>query len=241
MALPPLGVDPDRPILKKSKIPTGIRDLDVLLEGGYVGSGSTMILGPTGMEKMSFAFQYAAAGIARGDKVFYICADSGPDDIINKAAGIGIDLKPSKNIKFIDCYTSTLGNKSLPPESPHLMVPGPSALNDLSLAINEAIKESAGIKLRIVFHSLSSFMLYNPKDSLVKFLQVVGGRLKNADASVLMLVEDGMHEKQLLSTVEYMMDEKFTLHDKGGAHELELNAIGAVVPIKISTGGVTIV
>ncbi|MBI2080045.1 hypothetical protein HYT84_04730, partial [Candidatus Micrarchaeota archaeon] len=122
-----------------------------------------------------------------------------------------------------------------------IIIPGPSALNDLSLAVNEAIKESAGKRMRIIFHSLSSFVLYNPKESLLKFIQVVGGRLKNADATVLFLLEDGMHEKQLVSTLEHSMDEKFVIHDKGGSFELEISSIQASVPIKLTPAGMNII
>lgn len=239
MDLPPLGVDEKHPILRKNRAATGIAEFDTMLEGGYVNPGMVMVLGPTGMEKMAFAFQFAGAAKEK-EKVFYITADAGPEDIINKASTVGIDLKPSKNLKFIDCYTSTLGSKQeAKPE--HVAIAGPSALNDLSLAINEAIKESAGFKIRVVFHSLSSFVLYNPKDSLLKFLQVAGGRLKTADATIMMLVEDGMHDKQVLSAIDHSMDQRYIIHDKGGAFELEIPDIPAFVPIKLTPEGIKIV
>jgi KaiC/GvpD/RAD55 family RecA-like ATPase len=239
MDLPPLGVDEKHPILRKNRATTGIADFDIMLEGGYTNPGMIMVLGPTGMEKMAFAFHFANAATEK-EKVFYITADASPEDVINKASTIGIDLKPTKNRKFIDCYTSTLGSKQ-ETKSEHIMIAGPSALNDLSLAINEAIKESAGCKMRVIFHSLSSFVLYNPKDSLLKFLQVVGGRLKTADATVMMLVEDGMHEKQLLSAIDHSMDQRYIIHDKGGAFELEIPDIPAFVPIKFTPEGIKIV
>ena len=189
MELPPLGVDEKNPILRKNRAATGMRELDVVLEGGYVNPGMVMVLGPTGMEKMAFAFHFANSGLINGEMVYYITADASPEDMINKASSMGKDLSPRKGLKFIDCYSTTLGNQKLD-NSEHTIIQGPSALNDLSLAINEAIKESAGKRMRVVFHSLSSFMLYNPKESLLKFLQVIGGRLRNADATVLMLVEE---------------------------------------------------
>ncbi|MBI5051171.1 hypothetical protein HZC08_00260 [Candidatus Micrarchaeota archaeon] len=238
MELPPLSVDEKFPILKKSKSSAGIPELDTLLEGGYSHPGLVMLLGPTGMEKMAFAFHFAKEGLNRGEKVFYINSDSTPEDVRNKAASFGCELEDEKNFRFIDCYSSTLGSKAQ--TSRDIIVPGPSALNDLSLAINEAIKESAGKKMRVIFHSLSAFVLYNPKDSILKFIQVIGGRLKNADATVLLLVEDGMHEKQLLATLERSMDEKFVIHDRGGSFELELTSISASVPIKLTPAGIAI-
>jgi KaiC/GvpD/RAD55 family RecA-like ATPase len=238
MELPPLGVDEKNPILKKRNMGTGIADLDILLEGGYMNPGLVMIRGPTGMEKMALAFHFAKAGLLKGDKVYYINADFGPEDVLNKASSAGIDLKGGKDMKFIDCYSMTIGT---PKENPNaVLIPSLTALNDLSLAINEAIRDSAGKRMRVIFHSLSSFMLYNSQDSLIKFIQVVNGRLKNADATVLMLVEDGMHDKQLLSSIEHFMDERFIIHDKGGSIELEIPEVPMPVPIRIGPGGITI-
>jgi len=239
MDLPPLRVDEKNPILKKTKAGTGIPDLDIMLEGGYQNPGLIMVTGPTCTEKMAFAFHFAHEGVVKKEKVIYIAADSSPEDLINKASSIGIELPVGKEITFIDCYTATLGNKEGGKE--HISVAGPSALNDLSIAINEAIKENSGAKIRVVFHSLSSFVLYNPTDSLLKFLQVVGGRLKNAEATALMLVEEGMHEKQLISSIEHMMDEKFAIHDTGGTFELNIPEVAVQVPIRISASGIMVV
>ena len=240
MALPPLAVDESMPILRKTKLSTGIRELDIMLEGGYQNPGNILLIGPSGMEKNAFAFHFAKSSSENGNKVFYIATDTTPEDIVNKASSVGIELASGKDFKFIDCYSSTLGTAS-PPFKETVQVSGPSALNDLSLAMNEAIKESAGKKMAVVFHSLSSLVLYNQKDSILKFLQVVGGRLKNADATVILLIEEGMHEKQLFAMLVHSMDSTFTIHDKGGSFELKIPDVEAMIPMRLSPTGIGII
>ncbi len=46
-----LGVVEKLPILKKTRAPTGIADLDIIMEGGYQNPGNIMFVGPTGLEK----------------------------------------------------------------------------------------------------------------------------------------------------------------------------------------------
>ena len=239
--LPPLGVDKDMPILRKNRLSTGIRELDIILEGGYQNPANIILMGPSGMEKNAVAFHFLAEGLkSKKDAVLAFSIDSAPQAMKDKASSIGLELN-DENLFFIDCYSSTLG-MPIPEGSKQLIyVPGPSALEDMSVAIKEVINRTAGKKLRVVFYSLSSMMLYNPKESLVKFLQVVGGRLKNAEATTLLLVEEGVHDKQFLGMVEHGMDDKMTIHDKGGSFELELQSLGVSIPIKLGPNGISIV
>jgi KaiC/GvpD/RAD55 family RecA-like ATPase len=211
-----------------------------VLEGGYVNPSNIMLIGPTGMEKAALGFHFAAAGKKTKENTFIICSDSTPANVIEKAKSIGIDLKED-NIRFIDCYSSTLGGKK-PLESTDriTIVPGPGALNDFSLALNDAIKKSTGKKLRVLFFSLSTFVLYNPKEAIIKFLTVIGGRLKNADATTIFVVEDGVHDKQLISLLEHSMDGKYQIIEKEGKNELEIPTIGMGIPIKLGSAGISV-
>ncbi|MFH1393937.1 MAG: ATPase domain-containing protein [Candidatus Micrarchaeota archaeon] len=241
MAKTELGVDEKLPILRKNRVQTGIEDLDIILEGGYQHPGNIMIVGPTGMEKNAFAYHFAAAAKPRKENVYIICGDAAPESVIKKAAGAGIELK-ADNIFFIDCYSSTLGSKKEVKSGDGVrVIAGPSALNDLSLELNEAIKNSDGKKIRIVFDTLSTFVLYNPQDSIRKFLAVIEGRLKDANATAVYLVEEGVHDKQLLSLLEHGMDEIFVIEEKAGKCEIRLPMTDSTVPFKLGPSGISIV
>jgi len=241
MELPQLGVNEKTPILKKNRLSTGIPDLDVIMEGGYLNPGNVMLLGPTGGEKEALAHHFAAAADQKKEMVLIINADATPDSIREKAGAIGLDLK-GPNVFFIDCYSQTLGQKKeLQPTENCIYISGPGALNDISIALNEATKRSAGKRIRVIFHSLSTFVLYNPKESITKFLQVIEGRLKNADATTLFMVEEGVHERQLLSLLEHGMDERLILRETGGKFELVVPAVDMAVPVKLGPSGITVV
>ncbi|MEM4707369.1 MAG: hypothetical protein QXL47_02050, partial [Candidatus Anstonellales archaeon] len=105
----------------------------------------------------------------------------------------------------------------------------------------DAIRESAGKRIRFIFHSFSTFLLYNPQDSILKFFQVVEGRLKAANATLFLLIEKGMHDEKLLNTFLHSVDEVFELEEKDGAYELSSSLLPANVPVKIGPTGVEIV
>jgi KaiC/GvpD/RAD55 family RecA-like ATPase len=232
-----LGVNEAMPILKANRLSTGIPDLDIILEGGYFNPGNIVMIGPSGMEKAAFAYHFASS-TAASENAYIICGNSSPADIINKASTLGINLnKP--NIMFIDCYSATLGK--VEEGNPKIrVVPGPGALNDISLMLNEAIRESTGKKMRIVFDTLSTFVLYNPQDSIRKFLSVIEGRLKSVGATAIYLVDDGVHDKQVLSLIEHGMDETYTIADRGGKYVMILPELDMPIPIRVGPAGVAI-
>jgi KaiC/GvpD/RAD55 family RecA-like ATPase len=231
-----LGVDEQMPILKKNRMPLGIADLDLILEGGFINPGSVMAIGPTGMEKAALAYQFAATG---NENSYIICGNSSAADIIKKAATFGIDLE-KPNVYFIDCYSATLGKAA--ESTPKVMVvSGPGALNDISLMLNDAMKASAGKRMRVVFDTLSTFVLYNPKESITKFLSVINGRLKTAGATTLFLVDEGVHDKQLVSLLEQGMDEIFTISDAGGKIVLKVPEAEMLIPIRVGPAGLSVV
>ncbi|MEM3706961.1 MAG: ATPase domain-containing protein [Candidatus Bilamarchaeaceae archaeon] len=231
-----LNVDEDLPVLRKNRWSTGIRELDIMLEGGYRNPGNILLVGPSGLEKFAFAYHFAN-GATEEENVYFICGGISPEELIKKAATLAINLK-KPNIKFIDCYTSTLGGVH-PTESENIkIVPGPRALNDLSLAINDALKESSGKRIRFIFHTLSVFILYNPQESIRKFMDVINGRLKAAGATTLYLVDEGVHDKQMMGMIEHGIDEKYIIKEKDGTFSLELPIINYSVSFRLGPAGV---
>ena len=236
-----MEVDEDRPIMRKNRVSTGIDDLDVILEGGYHWPANVMLMGPTGIEKSIFAYHFAAAADPKNENVCFICGDSSPEEVKKAAENFGINLE-KENIHFIDCYSATLGGKKEVSSTEKITVlQSPSALNDLSLALNDVIRASAGKKIRVVFHTLSTFVLYNPLESVGKFLNIIGGRLKGASATTLYIVEEGVHDKQILTILQRGMDEVFVLEEKGGNFFLTVPRITMPLHVKLSASGMTVV
>ena len=231
-------MESERIALKRIRISSGIADLDLITEGGYRSPGNIILIGPTGLEKSAMAYHFASAA-GDDEASFIVCANSSPDDLIEKASNLGMDLR-KENIFFIDCYSATLGKEKEATDKVSV-VPGPGALNDLSLALNEAIRRSSGKRMRVVFDTLSAFILYNPKESIRKFLNVIEGRLKSAGATTLFLLDEGVHDKQLVSLMEQGADERFVIVDKGGKFMLQVPDVPMDIPVRVGPSGLAVV
>jgi circadian clock protein KaiC len=72
---------------------SGNADLDSLLGGGLHPGTSTLIMGPAGAGKSTFAVQYAVAAAERGEHAALFIFDEGRATLFQRAAGMGIPLR----------------------------------------------------------------------------------------------------------------------------------------------------
>ena len=222
--------------MRKDRVSTGIRELDVILEGGYKNPATVLLTGPPGDEKNAFAFHFAEEGLQNKEVILYITLEHTPKEIIKIASEYGIELK-GNNLFFMDCYSSTI-NAPVNKGENAVRINGPSALNDISLEVNEFIKKNKEKKIRVIFHTFSSLALYNEHNSLFKFFKVIEGRLKQAGATLFLIVDEGMHEKKFINTLEHSVDQIFKYGLIEGEKQLSSAEIPISLKVKIGAAGV---
>jgi circadian clock protein KaiC len=77
-----------------ARIPSGIADLDVMLEGrGYYRGSSILVSGMAGSGKSSVAAQFADAVCRNGERCIYFALEESPAQIIRNMRSIGLDLQ----------------------------------------------------------------------------------------------------------------------------------------------------
>ncbi|MBU0586812.1 RAD55 family ATPase [Candidatus Micrarchaeota archaeon] len=227
----------DKKYFRKDRISTGVRDLDIVLEGGYAHPGAVFLFAPSGQEKIALSLLFAAQGLKEGDKVVYVALDMSPLDVERKASAFGFNLGSSPNLTFIDACAQKSSEES---QKNTIKISGPEALNDLSLVLSDAIKDAENGKLRVIFHSLSTLSIYNPPETVMKFLQFVENRLKAAHATTLWVTDEGMHDKKFITALEAMADQKLYIHEQNNTHELVLEGVPIPIKIKAGVGGLEV-
>lgn len=78
---------------ERSQVKSGIGRLDDLLGGGIERGSSVLILGPAGAGKSLIAYQYAAAAVARGEKVAIFQFDEEMNLLLDRTSKLGLDLR----------------------------------------------------------------------------------------------------------------------------------------------------
>jgi circadian clock protein KaiC len=73
---------------------SGIPELDALLGGGLHYGTSTLALGPAGSGKSTLVTQFAVALVKAGERVACYVFEETRDNFLDRAAGLGMDLRP---------------------------------------------------------------------------------------------------------------------------------------------------
>ncbi len=186
----------------------GVPKLDKLI-GGVKEASNILILGPPGPEKTALGLHFINEGLDNKQSCIYTTSDVAPNEIEERAGEMGVDVSSriGKGFTFIDCYSWALGT---PPVSRQdIQVPGPNALDDMSIAVAQSIQETGKDPKtgpRMVLHSLSTLLLYNNPEITFRFVQITGARLKAAGCTTLYFLESGMHEERMVVTIKHLMD-----------------------------------
>jgi KaiC/GvpD/RAD55 family RecA-like ATPase len=231
---------PPLPIFRKDRISTGVRALDIMLEGGYAFPGAVGLVAPAGTGKQCFAAHFASAGLKEGDTVIYVTTDRSPDEVEQAAAEWDLHFKGKGEIFYIDCYSQGSGKKKIKEKKNVSLVGGPGAINEISLFISDILRSKKGGRFRVVFHSFSTFALYAEKEPLFKFLTTIERKFKNDNGTILLLVEEGMHEERFLMTLKHDLDEEYRIKSMGKDMTLESELLPLSVPIRVGPLGIEV-
>jgi len=90
-----------RKVAKIVRVPTGIKNLDRIIESGFEKNSTNLVVGGSGNGKSIFAIQFLIEGIKKGEKVLYVAFEEKKADFYVNMMELGWDLeKYEKEGKF---------------------------------------------------------------------------------------------------------------------------------------------
>jgi len=189
--------------LPEAKLKTGVSGLDIVLSGGFPARSTILLHAPPGTGKSRFCKQFIREGLKEGQPCIYITTCEPVKQLIEAVSvpGVGID-----NVSFIDGYSWRIPEEAAKP-APNIFALGSlTELNELTRLIKKEIdkRQIAAKGGRIVIDSLSDMLLYAEPSSVFKFLQLFEGMVKGANSVALVVLEQGLHEPQQVSTINYI-------------------------------------
>ncbi|MFA5381680.1 MAG: RAD55 family ATPase [Candidatus Micrarchaeia archaeon] len=239
---PKVGIYTISPDIKKLSL--GNKKLDIFLEGGLNIRSNNLIISPPGEEKIVFGLQFINEGLKNGEPGIFITTNYLPLEIEKIAEKYNWNFKSNENInllKFIDCYSWTVG-KTIDINRKDIFIQGPNALNDLSIALSEVVSSLSkpNKPIRVCISSLSSFLLYVEKDTLFKFLQVIGAKFKTMGATSLFLLDEGMHDEKTITTLKHLSDEIIYLKKENKQLFLDKDSLTEKIKIQLTEKGLIV-
>jgi circadian clock protein KaiC len=207
---------------ERTRMPTGVPELDVLLGGGIERSTSTLFVGAAGTGKSSLAAQFVAANALAGADAAMFIFDESIDTLLTRTDSLGIPLRQAFD----------RGLATIQPVDPAELAPG-----QLTASIRAAVEER-GVRI-VVIDSLNGYLNAMPEErfltvQLHELLAYLGQR---GVATVLVSAHAGLIGGPMNSPVEasYLVDAVILLRyfeargeirqaisvvkKRGGAHE----------------------
>lgn len=171
---------------RMDRTPSGITNLDKLIEGGFPKGRTMLVAGGAGSGKTIFSLQFLSSGAILYDEPgVYISFEQPVDEVISDAQRFGweiSEMKSSKKLAFIDFSAAKTRTSDVIIESAEFN------LNPLIKAIEYTVNE-IGAK-RIVLDSVTALLLqFRNTDIVRRELQRVSAALKKLRCTTVLTSE----------------------------------------------------
>lgn len=197
--------------------------------GYFFRRGSNLlVLGPPMSGKKFFSKTFAYRGLLDGEACIFTCTNDTAENESKQFNEFGYDVKQFEaegSLVYVDFYSKTIGLKC--EEKKHVKYV--SSMMDLT-AYNVAVRDLTvefwrkRKPIRLVFDSVTALLLYNEIRTVIRFLHILFGRLKNLKAISLFLVEEGMHSHEVIVTLTSMVDGVIETKNKNEKHYVKVKS-----------------
>jgi KaiC/GvpD/RAD55 family RecA-like ATPase len=193
---------------KNDLVRIGLDKLDSVLNGGLPKRSSVLLIGPPKCGKTLFGLHFLFEGLSKDEYGIFIITNNFPEDIMDRFKKLGkVDPMLERGLlRFVDCYSIHAGV-----EKGNTMfiirVNGPTALTEIGIAFTEILKKMPkSSRIRLVFDSVSTLLLYNSPKTIVNFIQKFNERSKASGVNSIFVLEEGMHDEKDVTAFNSLLD-----------------------------------
>lgn len=216
--------------MSSERAPSGCLLLDEKI-GGLKRGSVLLLLGPPLGGKKLFARKFIARGLELGEGcIVSVTNNTAEKEYENLKALMG--EKADRFLKdgtlvYIDLYSRVIGIPA--EEKPYFKrIPSVVDLASYNVALREVLSKMVlkEVQMRLVFDSISTLLLYNPFQTVSRFLHVLFGKLKAMNVVGLFLLEEEAHDKSQVTALLGMCDGVITVKMKNGGKLVKYEAEG---------------
>jgi len=184
---------------------TGCKAIDERI-GGFRRGAIILVLGPPMGGKRSICRNFITRGLRLGEGCIVSCTNMTAEQEHEEFKRIlGSDADKFLNegrLAYIDLFSAAIG---APLEEKQYIkrIPSASDLTSYNVALRELLSSMRRreLEVRLLFDSVSTLLLYNPFQTVSRFLHVLFGKLRAMRVTGLFLLEEEAHERSVVATV----------------------------------------
>jgi circadian clock protein KaiC len=172
-------------------VSTGVDSLDQILgSDGYPDRSAVLLEGPPGIGKEALCYWFVKSGLVQGDYCLYATHRS-VSDVLRDMKGVGVGTER------VPAWIASSGS------DPKCDIRDSAGL---SFNIKKAVHSNEGRRKRVATDVLSPLLVLNPLESVYNYWSQLVTELKQQEAVLLALAEEGMHSPASLTTMEQLFD-----------------------------------
>ncbi len=178
--------------------------IEDLVTFGQVSQLTILLKGVPGSGKSTYAEAFLAQGLSMGFPAIFLTTDVSPKQIEHDMSRFGwrINKCIEKDMfRFIDGYTGRMGGRI---RSKDIAFYNLDDVNELSIVITQALEDL--VCARVVIDSLSTIMLHSDPNVVFRALQALSGKLKQDGHSLLITLEEGVHDEKIVNMFSFFVD-----------------------------------
>jgi len=186
----------------------GIEELDNAIGGIRKGS-NIMLIGPPMSQKEVLMHHIMYQGTAINENaVIAVTPRESATQFIEWFTEKKLVL-PMSIVGIIDCRTRSMGGDA--PETESIKnVSSPVDLTGIGVRISQFfekfLNKKNNRKIQLHINSLSTILMYSNIQNVFRFMHVFTGRIKEAGAMGIFVMDSGMHDEQTITTLKQLFD-----------------------------------
>jgi KaiC/GvpD/RAD55 family RecA-like ATPase len=186
----------------------GIKELDIAI-GGIRNGSNIMLIGPPMSQKEVILKYIMYQGIAINDNAVIAVTTREPATDILEWFNENQLVFPLSRIGIIDCITKSVGRDASETENIKF-ASSPADLTGIGVRISQFLEDflmkKKIPKIQLHINSLSAILMYSNIQTVFRFMHVFTGRIKEAKALGIFVVDSGMHDDPTIATLKQLFD-----------------------------------
>lgn len=187
----------------------GIKEIDDVI-GGLKAGSNILLIGPSMSGKESISNHIIHDNTVKNDNAVMVVTANEPGfSILERFKRLEPKLLLSR-VGLVDCISTRYGGEYAVENDNIKFVNSPEDLTAIGIKISQffeeffIMKKIPKIQLHIV--SLSTFLMYSNIQTVFRFLHVLTGRIKMADAIGIYVIDSEMHDPHILTAIKLLCD-----------------------------------
>jgi KaiC/GvpD/RAD55 family RecA-like ATPase len=201
-----------------NKIPTGVKKLDELLDGGLMAGSIILVIGEPGTGKTTLLRDFLYQGVSEGEECIYFLTNRSLDHVLVNMNKFGWDVGDHENLRFI-LYDGVVSKRV------KSLVGNFEDLIDVTYNCEKLIATFKPGRARMILDELSYLFLMNNKDVVFKFLHRISQILRQSNITCFIEVQKGMLDPQIVTSLESMTEGTIEMRREGDRRSLKISRL----------------